>query len=74
MSDDRYTEGICDDGAAILYDGLAIPVEEVIRLLNARQELVDQCESMKRERDHYKSLYCHEAELRIKYTTPKAGL
>ena len=51
MSDKQYTEGVCDDGAAILFDGVMLPIGEIIRLLNARQELIDQCESMKFERD-----------------------
>lgn len=33
--DGRYSEGICSDGAAILYDGVPLPIEEIIRRLNA---------------------------------------
>lgn len=29
-----WTEGICGDGAAILKDGVMVPIEEVIRELN----------------------------------------
>jgi hypothetical protein len=32
----RWTEGICGDGAAILFDGAMVPVDEVVRTLNHR--------------------------------------
>ena len=32
----RWTEGVCGDGAAILFDGAMVPVEEVVRALNGR--------------------------------------
>jgi hypothetical protein len=32
----RWTEGVCGDGAAILFDGAMVPVEEVVRSLNTR--------------------------------------
>lgn len=31
----RWSEGICGDGAAILLDGVPVPIEEVIRALNS---------------------------------------
>ena len=35
MSDDSiWTEGMCGDGAAILRDGVMVPIEEVVALLN----------------------------------------
>jgi len=30
----RWSEGICGDGAAILFDGVMIPIEEVVQALN----------------------------------------
>ena len=30
----RWSEGICGDGAAILFDGVMVPIEEVVRALN----------------------------------------
>jgi hypothetical protein len=35
----RYSEGICGDGAAILEDGVMIPVEEIVKRLNHYDEL-----------------------------------
>ncbi len=32
----RWTEGVCGDGAAILFDGAMVPIEEVVRELNGR--------------------------------------
>jgi len=32
----RWTEGVCGDGAAILFDGAMVPIEEVVRALNGR--------------------------------------
>ena len=37
----RYTEGVCEDGAAILLDGEPVKVEKVIELLNDYAELTD---------------------------------
>ena len=39
MSDGRYTQGFCEDGAAILYDGQPITVDEVVGRLNSIDEL-----------------------------------
>jgi len=33
--DDRWTEGICGDGAVFLYDGVMVPIENVVASLNA---------------------------------------
>ena len=33
----RWTEGICGDGAAILFDGVMVPVHEVVRALNCHR-------------------------------------
>jgi hypothetical protein len=30
----RWSEGVCGDGAAILFDGAMVPIEEVVRALN----------------------------------------
>jgi len=30
----RWSEGVCGDGAAILFDGVMIPIEEVVQALN----------------------------------------
>jgi hypothetical protein len=35
MNMNRWTEGICGDGAAILLDGQPVPIEEVIKILNS---------------------------------------
>lgn len=32
-----WTEGVCEDGAAILRDGIMMPVEYVVRTLNELQ-------------------------------------
>jgi len=32
----RWTEGVCGDGAAILFDGAMVPIKEVVRALNGR--------------------------------------
>ena len=34
-----YTEGLCDDGAAILRNGVMVPVEDVVEELNRTAEL-----------------------------------
>ena len=34
VGDGRWSEGICGDGAAILCDGVMVPIEEVVRALN----------------------------------------
>lgn len=34
-----WTEGVCGDGAAILRDGVMVPIEEVIDALNHREAL-----------------------------------
>jgi len=34
-----FTEGICQDGAAILNDGVMVPIDEIIDLLNAAQDM-----------------------------------
>ena len=36
----KYTEGICNDGAAILKDGIMMPIEDVINNLNKTNNLV----------------------------------
>ena len=33
----HYTEGIMEDGAALLRDGVPVPIEEVVKLLNERE-------------------------------------
>jgi hypothetical protein len=30
----RWSEGVCGDGAAILFDGVMVPIEQVVRALN----------------------------------------
>lgn len=39
MDKPEYTEGICNDGAAILKDGVIMPVEKVVAELNAKADL-----------------------------------
>ena len=34
-----YSEGVCGNGAAVLRDGEMVPIEQVIVLLNAGEEL-----------------------------------
>jgi hypothetical protein len=34
VGEGRWSEGVCGDGAAILFDGVMIPVEEVVQALN----------------------------------------
>lgn len=36
----EYTQGVCDDGAAILMDGVMLTVDEVIKLLNVNEKLL----------------------------------
>lgn len=37
MSDfEKYTQGVCEDGAAIICDGVMMTIEEVLDALNAR--------------------------------------
>ncbi len=36
---ERYTEGLRDDGAVILEDGVAIPITQVLKLLNRSNEI-----------------------------------
>lgn len=33
----RWTEGVCGDGAAILRDGVMVPIEEVVEALNTAE-------------------------------------
>jgi hypothetical protein len=41
MSEDgRYSQGVCGDGAAILYDGVQMTVDEVVASLNSYQRQV----------------------------------
>jgi len=39
----EWTEGICGDGAAILRDGVMVPVENVVAALNLLSEALDLC-------------------------------
>jgi hypothetical protein len=34
VGEGRWSEGVCGDGAAILFDGVMVPIEEVVRALN----------------------------------------
>jgi hypothetical protein len=34
VGEGRWSEGVCGDGAAILFDGVMIPIEEVVQALN----------------------------------------
>ena len=36
----KYTEGICADGAAILKDGIMMPVEDIVATLNQTDNMV----------------------------------
>lgn len=36
---DLWSEGVCGDGAAILCDGVMVPIEEIIEALNHREAL-----------------------------------
>ena len=36
MSDPKYTQGVCADGAAILKDGVMMTIEEILAELNTR--------------------------------------
>lgn len=38
MSEIKYTEGVCEDGAAILSDGRMMTIREVLEALNASEE------------------------------------
>lgn len=42
MSEHEYSQGICQDGAAILKDGQMMTVEEIVKELQQRGQLVDQ--------------------------------
>lgn len=42
MSDHEYSQGVCQDGAAILKDGQMMTVEEIVEELNQRNRLIDQ--------------------------------
>ena len=37
--DDKWTEGVCGDGAAILYDGMRVDIASVIERLNSIETL-----------------------------------
>jgi hypothetical protein len=39
-----WSEGVCGDGAAILRDGVMVPIEEVVRELNSIAELREDAE------------------------------
>jgi len=34
VGEGRWSEGVCGDGAAILFDGVMIPIEKVVQALN----------------------------------------
>lgn len=36
---DRYTEGVCGDGAAILLDGVPVPIHTILAALNEVERL-----------------------------------
>lgn len=36
-----WSEGVCGDGAAILRDGVMVPIEQVVATLNANQVLLE---------------------------------
>lgn len=42
MSEDdaMYTEGVCEDGAAILCEGVILPITEVLHRLNAYHDAI----------------------------------
>jgi len=40
----QWTEGVCDDGAAILRDGVMVPVEDVVDALNDLQAALLKCD------------------------------
>jgi len=46
-SGDRWTEGVCGDGAAILYDGVPVGITDIIRLLNAAEPLILKCVALR---------------------------
>ncbi|MET4160531.1 hypothetical protein ABIE61_000345 [Marinobacterium sp. MBR-111] len=46
MSDTEYTEGICEDGAAILRDGQPMTVEEILDALRDREQLQAEVERL----------------------------
>ena len=36
----EYTQGICQDGAAVLMDGVALTIDEIVELLNVNEQLL----------------------------------
>lgn len=45
----EWTEGVCDDGAAILRDGVMVPISELLEHLNRTE--ADKAEAVSRERE-----------------------
>jgi hypothetical protein len=58
----KYTQGVCRNGAAILEDGAALTVEEILERLN-------RLDKMEYETDHY--MRTLELILRIANTAPR---
>ena len=54
--DGRYTEGIFQDGAAILFDGDMVPIEDVVVLLNGRAKLRARAEAAEAENERLRVL------------------
>ncbi|MGR9384888.1 hypothetical protein [Rhizobium leguminosarum] len=47
----RYTEGVCDDGAAILKDGVPVSITEILSMLNLHEQMVNTQIGMQRAID-----------------------
>lgn len=44
----EYSQGICDDGAAILRDGQPLAIEEILQRLRQRDELLAALKSLEK--------------------------
>ena len=42
-----WSVGICGDGAAILNDGVMTPIEDVVRMLNERDQYLEALDDLK---------------------------
>ena len=62
----RYTEGICNDGAAILEDGEMITIDQILKELNAAdkgQAVLSNSTNWLKRKDDYWERRCKAAEL-----------
>lgn len=73
----KYSQGVCEDGAAILRDGIRMTIDEIVAALNSKyklhQELIDDLNNMAQEiknsnipRARFKAAICRTCAKQLK--------